>query len=146
MIKGKELKKMKSLKFLILPSVFICFFLLAGAQGQKNIFKATVDSDGVQKVKILAGSYFFDPDYIIVKVNIPVELTISKEPGITPHGFVIKEPDAGIEIDESLSTEPKTIKFTPNKVGKYPFYCSKKLLFFKSHREQGMEGIIEVVE
>jgi plastocyanin domain-containing protein len=137
---------MKSFKFLILPSVFICFFLLAGAQGQKNIFKATVDSDSIQKVKILAGSYFFDPDYIIVKIKIPVELTISKEPGMTPHTFAIKEPDAGIEIDESLSTEPKTIKFTPNKVGKYPFYCSKKLLFFKSHREQGMEGIIEVVE
>jgi len=137
---------MKSLKFLILPSVFICFILLAGAQGQKNIFKATLDSAGVQKIKILAGNYFFNPDYVIVKVNIPVELTISKEPGITPHDFVIKEPDAGIAIEESLSTEPKTIKFTPNKVGKYQFSCPKKLLFFKSHREQGMEGIIEVVE
>jgi plastocyanin domain-containing protein len=137
---------MKSLKFLILPSVFICFFLIAGAQEQKNVFRATVDSDGIQKVKILAGSYFFNPDYIVVKINIPVELTISKEPGMTPHSFVIKEPDAGIEIDESLGTEPKTVKFTPKKVGKYQFYCSKKLLFFKSHREQGMEGIIEVVE
>jgi plastocyanin domain-containing protein len=135
---------MKSLKFL--PLVFICFFLLAGAQGQKNIFKATLDSDGIQKVKILAGSYFFNPDYVIVKINIPVELTVSKEPGITSHAFVIKEPDAGIDIDESLSTEPKTIKFTPGKIGKYQFYCSKKLLFLKSHREQGMEGVIEVVE
>ena len=137
---------MKLLKFLILPSVLMCFILLSGAQGEKNIFKATVDSDGIQKVKILAGNYFFNPDYVILKVNIPVELTINKEPGITPHHFVIKEPDAGIAIEESLSTEPKTIKFTPNKVGKYHFYCSKKLLFFKSHKEHGMEGIIEVVE
>ena len=137
---------MKPLKLLILPSVFICFFLLAGAHGQKNVFKATIDNDGVQRIKIIAGSYFFNPDYVIVKVNIPVELTISKESGITPHNFVIKQPDAGIDIEESLSKEPKTIKFTPNKVGKYPFYCSKKLLFFKSHRDRGMEGIIEVVE
>ena len=137
---------MKPLKLLILPSVFICFFLLAGAHGQKNVFEATIDNDGVQRIKILAGSYFFNPDYVIVKVNIPVELTISKEPGITPHNFVIKQPDAGIDIEESLSKEPKPIKFTPNKVGKYPFYCSKKLLFFKSHRDRGMEGIIEVVE
>lgn len=137
---------MNSLKFLILPAVFICFFLLAVAQGQKNIFKATIDNDSIQRVTILAGSYFFSPDYIIVKVNIPVELTISKESGITPHDFFIKEPEAGIAIEESLSTEPKTIKFTPNKVGKYHFYCSKKLLFFKSHKERGMEGIIEVVE
>jgi plastocyanin domain-containing protein len=136
----------KSLKFLILASVFICFFLLAGAQGQKNTLKATIDSDGIQKVKILADSYFFNPDYIIVKVNMPVELTISKESGITPHAFVVKEPEAGIDIDVSLSTDPQIIKFTPNKVGKYQFYCPKKLLFFKSHREQGMEGIIEVVE
>jgi plastocyanin domain-containing protein len=120
--------------------------LLAGAQGQKNIFKATIDNDGIQRVTILAGNYFFNPDYIIVKVNIPVELTISKESGITPHIFLIKEPEAGIVIEESLSTEPKTIKFIPNKVGKYPFYCPKKLLFFKSHRDQGMEGIIEVIE
>ncbi len=137
---------MKFLKFLILPSVFICFFLLTGTQGQKNTLKATIDNDGIQKVKILADSYFFNPDYIIVKVNIPVELTISKKSGITPHAFVIKEPEAGIDIDVSLSTDPQIIKFTPNKVGKYQFYCPKKLLFFKSHREQGMEGIIEVVE
>ena len=146
MIEGKESIKVKSLKFLILASVFICFFLLTGAQGQQNTLKATIDSDGIQKVKILADSYFFNPDYIIVKVNMPVELTISKESGITPHAFVVKEPEAGIDIDVSLSTDPQIIKFTPNKVGKYQFYCPKKLLFFKSHREQGMEGIIEVVE
>jgi len=93
LIKRKEVTKIKSLKFLILPPVFICFFLLAGAQGQKNIFKATIDNDGIQRVTILAGNYFFNPDYIIVKVNIPVELTISKESGITPHIFLIKEPN-----------------------------------------------------
>jgi plastocyanin len=49
-------------------------------------------------------------------------------------------------IDEQISTEPKIIKFTPTKTGKFPFYCDKKLLFFKSHRERGMEGIIEVTE
>jgi len=137
---------MKIFKLFILPLVFICFFLLAGAHGQKNVFKATIDNDGVQRIKILAGSYFFNPDYVIVKVSIPVELTISKEPGITPHSFVMKQPDAGIDIEESLSKEPKTIKFITNKVGKYPFYCSKKFLFLKSHRDRGMEGIIEVVE
>ena len=24
------------------------------------------------------------------------------------------------------------------------FYCDKKLLFFKSHREKGMEGVLKV--
>lgn len=36
--------------------------------------------------------------------------------------------------------------FTTTKPGKYPFYCDKKLLFMDSHREKGMEGILEVVE
>jgi hypothetical protein len=90
---------MKSLKYFVFPLVLICCFLLTSVQGQKNIFKATVDNDGVQKVKILAGNYFFNPDYIIVKVDIPVEITIMKEPGITPHNFVMKQPDAGIDIE-----------------------------------------------
>jgi len=30
--------------------------------------------------------------------------------------------------------------------GKYAFYCKNKLLFFKSHRENGQEGILEVVQ
>jgi plastocyanin len=38
------------------------------------------------------------------------------------------------------------IKFTPKKAGSYPFYCSKKLLFFESHKDKGMKGTLEVVE
>jgi plastocyanin len=73
-------------------------------------------------------------------------MVISKEDGFTPHDFIIEAPEAGIEVDESLSSDPKVVKFTPTKVGKYPYYCSKKLLFFEDHREKGMEGVLEVVE
>jgi hypothetical protein len=41
---------------------------------------------------------------------------------------------------------PKVIKFAPTKTGIYPFFCDKKFLMFKSHRERGMEGTLEVVE
>ena len=116
-----------------------------GAQTPET-FKATLDSNGIQKVEVLAGSYFFKPSYIIVKLNVPVELTIRKEAGATPHDIVISAPEAGINVQESLGTEPKVIKFTPTKVGKYPFYCDKRFLFFKSHRERGMEGTLEVIE
>jgi plastocyanin len=58
----------------------------------------------------------------------------------------MKSPDAGMEFDLSLREEPQTVRFTPTKTGVYPFYCGKKLLFFESHREKGMEGAIEVVE
>jgi plastocyanin domain-containing protein len=79
-------------------------------------------------------------------VNVPVEMRISKEAGVVPHNIVINAPDAGIDFNETLGKEPKVIKFTPKKVGKYLFSCDKKLLFFKSHKDKGMEGVIEVVE
>jgi plastocyanin len=100
--------------------------------------------DGVQKVEVVGGSYFFRPSHIVVKVDVPVELSISKESGITPHDIAMKSPEAGMDFAENLETTPKVIKFTPTKEGRYPIYCTKKFLF-SSHREKGMEGVIEVV-
>jgi len=137
---------MKHLK--LLTAVFI-FFLICSADSlnaQKKHFVATVDKDGVQKIEMRAGEYFFDPNYVVVKVNVPVEITIKKEPTIIPHNFVLKAPDAGMDVHQSLSSDPRIIKFTPTKTGKYPFYCDKKFLFLESHREKGMEGIIEVTD
>ncbi len=129
----------------ILAIVFVTGAALA-VEGEKKPYRAVIDNDGIQRVKILAGSYYFNPDHIVVKVNVPVEITIRKEAGITPHAFVINSPDAGLNIHEALNSEPKVITFTATKAGKYLFYCDKKLLFFKSHREQGMEGTLEVIE
>ena len=137
------------MKYFLRSSILIIIFGIFPASdsiGEKVSCKAGIDSDGVQRIEVLAGGYFFNPDHIIVNVNIPVELKIKKEAGIVPHAFVIKEPEAGIDINESLSSEPKVIRFTPKKVGKYPFYCDKKLLFFEGHRKKGMEGILEVTE
>ncbi len=135
---------MKNIKYLlVIVAVSITFGSALGAEPNKTV--ATIDKDGVQNVDIIGGSYFFKPNHIVVKVNTPVELKVSKESGLIPHDIVAKSPEAGIEFKAELSTDPKTIKFKPTKVGTYPFYCSKKLLFFKSHREKGMEGVIEVV-
>lgn len=112
----------------------------------ETVYQSTIAADGVQHVRIEGGSYFFKPNRVIVHVNVPVELTVSVESGLIPHTLVIQSPEAGIAVDESLSSEAKTIRFTPTAVGKYPFYCRNRLLFFKSHREKGMEGVLEVVE
>ncbi len=123
-----------------------CASLAVGAGEKEKVFRATVGDDGVQRVEVMGGSYFFTPNHIIVKVNMPVELIVRKESGIVPHNIVVKAPEAGIDFDVALASEPKVIRFTPTRVGTYPMYCSKKLLFFESHREKGMEGVIEVVE
>ena len=116
-----------------------------GGENQDNVYRASISADGIQRIEMLGGEYFFKPDHIIVKKDVPVELIIHKTSGIVPHDIVIHAPEAGIDIKESISTKPETIKFTPTKAGRYPFYCDKKLLFFKSHREKGMEGVLEVI-
>lgn len=107
---------------------------------------AEINDKGIQKVTIIGGSYFFNPNYIVVKINVPVELELTKEPEIVPHDIAMHSPEAGIDFKVDITTTPKTITFTPTKAGKYPFYCTKKLLFFESHGDKGMVGILEVRE
>lgn len=111
-----------------------------------EVYQATIAADGVQHIRIDGGNYFFKPSRVIVKVNLPVELTVSVHKGVIPHTFVIQSPEAGISVDQSLSSEAKSITFTPTATGKFPFYCKNKLLFLKSHRAKGMEGMLEVVQ
>ncbi len=127
----------------IVPAVLLLLGMSATAADKKE-FTAKTDPDGVQRVEILAGSYFFDPNYIIVKVNVPVELKIRKEPGLIPHDIVMKAPEAGIDFRQELKETPDIVKFTPTKTGTYPFDCDKKVLFFESHKEKGMTGTLEV--
>lgn len=112
----------------------------------ETVYQATAAADGVQHVRIEGGSYFFKPNRVIVHVNVPVELTVSVSSSWIPHTLVIQSPETGISVDQSLSSEAKNIRFTPAAIGKYAFYCKNKLPFFKSHREKGMEGVLEVVE
>jgi plastocyanin len=109
-------------------------------------FVATIDKDGYQRVEMTAGEYYFDPAVVVVKVNVPVEFTIRKTGGITPHNLVMKAPEADLDFSIDISSEPKKVSFMATKIGSYPFECSKKLLFFKSHKERGMHGVLEVVE
>lgn len=116
---------------------------VALAQEQPSPVKP--DADGVQRIRLTGGSYFFKPDRIVVKANVPVELLVNRESGITPHNLVIHAQEAGVMVDEDLGTDAKKIAFTPTKAGKYPFYCGKKLPFLPGHREKGMEGVLEVL-
>ena len=133
-------------KFIIMLSILLVPLLVERVQGEEKTFTATIGDDGVQRVEILGGEYFFDPDHIIVKVNVPVEFTVKKEPGLAPHNIVMEEQEAGIVFDEDMGKDPTVITFTPRQTGTFPFYCTKRFLFFKSHREKGMKGILEVVE
>lgn len=129
-------------------SVFVVLLLLLPftfSSAADKPFVANIGPDGVQKVEIVGGSYFFKPDYISVKANVPVELSIRKEGGLIPHDFVLSAPNAGIDVRVDLSSEPRKVRFTPTKPGKYEFTCDKKSPFSsETHADKGMKGILEV--
>ncbi|HUJ17801.1 MAG TPA: cupredoxin domain-containing protein [Nitrospirota bacterium] len=141
---------MKYIRSSTMVFAYLLLFALAahGEEGMKEKrFVATVGPDGVQHVDITGGEYFFDPNYIVVKVNVPVELSVKKTKGYVPHDILVKAPEAGIDFKVKLSDkEAMTVKFTPTKTGKYEMECDERFLFFKSHKDRGMDGFIEVVQ
>ena len=137
---------MKPLKIAVIGVAMLLLCHAGAGAAEKKEFTAKVDAGGVQKVEIVGGSYFFDPNYVIVKVNVPTEITFKKEPGMIPHDVVLKAPDAGIDFVLELKEEPQTVRFTPTRAGTYQFNCEKKFLFFESHKEKGMVGTLEVRE
>ena len=111
----------------------------------EKVFRATVNPGGVQVVEMVAGGYYFDPNLVIVKANVPIELRVRKKAGMIPHDITIDAADAGVRINEDLGSDVKSIKFTFTKAGEYAFYCNQKPILLKSHREHGMEGRFQVV-
>ncbi|MDF1615220.1 quinol oxidase [Desulfurivibrio dismutans] len=138
---------MYTMKLLLLTGMLVLFGAGAAlAEFVEKRYEATIDEDGVQRVAMEGGEYYFDPNVVVVKVNVPVELNVRDTGGIAPHDIVLHAPEAGIDFAVDYGREPVTISFTPTKVGEYEFDCSKRFLFFKSHRDRGMHGILKVVE
>jgi plastocyanin len=136
------MRKIISTLLLALAGAF--FLSLAWGAGIAEVYKATIDGSGVQKIEMQAGDFYFKPNNVIVKVNVPVVITVKEEPGFASHSIVLHAPEAGIDFDVDLGRDTKTIRFTPTRAGRYPFYCDKGLI--ETHRSKGMEGILEVTE
>jgi plastocyanin len=135
---------MRLCKHIGMVMLLMLFTGSANAAAEKKEFMAKIDPDGVQRVEVLAGSYFFNPNYVVVKVNVPVEMKITLESGMIPHDIVLKASEAGMDLTLELGSTPQVMRFTPTKTGQFTFYCSKKLLFFESHKDKGMSGTLEV--
>jgi len=103
--------------------------------------KVVPDAQGVQKIEVVAHSFWFEPNRIVVKVNQPVELHVKNGGPFVPHNFTCEAPEAGIEVNEGLGMfwDGETAKFTPTKPGEYEFFCHKD-----SHAKKGMRGTIVV--
>jgi len=128
---------------------YLVLFLLIAPIAQLSFaaepLEVPLSPGGIQRAEIIADSYSYTPDHLIVKLDVPVELTIHSKTWIVPHNFVLKDAAAGMDIKQDIPAgKSVVVKFTPTRPGKFKFYCDKKLLFFKSHEDRGMKGIIEV--
>ena len=102
---------------------------------------ATVSADSVQHVRVVAHSYWFEPNRVVVKAGVPVELTIKNAAFMVPHNFTCTEPEADVIVSKDLGMfrGSKTVRFTPTTPGEYEFYCH-----VGSHAKKGMKGTLVV--
>jgi len=106
----------------------------------------TRGQESPQAISLSLGDYHFTPDTLEVQAGRPVVLTLTNTDTLTPHNFTLQVAAAGLDIDTNVSAgSTSVVRFTPVKPGSYTFFCNKKLLFMKSHRERGMEGILRVI-
>jgi plastocyanin len=104
-----------------------------------------LDEQGIQRATIIMDSYSYSPKDLSVQAGKPVEFTFKNTATITPHTFVVDDPAVGLLLRTEVSAgDTQIIRFTPMRSGSVIFYCDKKLLFFKSHRERGQEGHLEI--
>ncbi|HEU4682988.1 MAG TPA: cupredoxin domain-containing protein [Nitrospira sp.] len=108
-------------------------------------FTVPMGPDGVQRATITLDSYSYSPEHVIVEAGEPVELTLTSVTILTPHNFIIDDPASGLSVEQDVKAgKTVVVRFTPPRPGVFAMYCDKKLPFFPSHREKGMEGKFEV--
>ena len=129
----------------------LCWVLLGFFSGvvlgetEQEVLVLQPDADGIQRAFIVLDSYAYTPSHISVEVGVPIEFQLENQSFLTPHNFIIDHPEAGLQQDVNVDAgDDVTIRFVAQVPGTYTFYCDKQLLFFPSHREEGMEGLLEV--
>ena len=101
---------------------------------------ATMADDGVQRINVAMHSYYFEPNRIVVKRDVPVEIVLSNSSHIVPHNFTLN--GAGVNVSEDKwGWGHDTVRFTPTQTGEFEFVCHKG-----DHAKKGMVGTLVVTE
>ena len=133
---------------LLARASLITFSVLVGnapATAAEPAAVAVSGADDVQRITIVGGSYFFRPARIVARSAPPLEIMVSMESGLIPHRFVLEAADGRVLADVPLAEQPQTLRFELP-AGEYAFHCPNRLLFFSSHRERGMSGVLRIEE
>ncbi|TMQ70001.1 MAG: quinol oxidase [Candidatus Eisenbacteria bacterium] len=102
---------------------------------------AATGSDRIQRVTVTTHSFYFDPNRIVLKRGVPVELTIKNAAWFVPHDFSCDAKEAGIDVDARLGMfhGSKRVSFTPTQAGEFHFHCD-----VDGHAKKGMTGMLVV--
>jgi plastocyanin len=128
---------------LLLPLALALAGCGPGLTGPVKELTAEIGPDHVQRVTIRTHSYWFDPNRIVVKRGIPVELTVHNASYFVPHSFECDAQEAGIDVDAhaGMFHGKGTVRFTPTTAGEYHFHCG-----VDHHMRKGMTGVLVVTE
>jgi hypothetical protein len=132
---------------LMRTAIVLAFALLlagcaSGVSRPMQEVTARVEPDSVQRVRLVAHSYYFEPNRIVLKAHVPAELIIHNAALFVPHGFVCRAPEGGLDLKAKLGMfhGTKRLRFVPGIPGEYSFYCP-----VGSHMKHGMTGTLAVV-
>jgi cytochrome c oxidase subunit 2 len=98
---------------------------LAGAltiAGASAAYSARAAQPAARRVDIAAERFSFTPSEIKATVGTPLEIRLTSDD--TAHGFRLVGVDVNIEIPKR-GRGAATVRFTPERAGRYSFECSK---------------------
>ena len=128
---------------LVLLALLLISACTSGLKRPVNEVTAKTDPQGVQRVTLETHSFYFEPNRIVVKANIPVELKVRNAAFLVPHNFTLQSKDGGLAVETDLSMfgGSHIVRFTPATPGEYRFFCDKD-----AHEKKGMTGTLVVVQ
>ena len=134
---------MKSRALIVLAGAAVLAGCSPGINRPVREVTATMGPGDVQHAHVTAHSFWFEPNRVVVKRGISVELTVQNGSFIVPHDFSCEAPDAGIDVDLRLGMfhGSRKTRFTPTRAGEYHFHCD-----VDGHAKKGMMGMLVVVE
>ena len=105
------------------------------ALGLSTLAAVAVAQPQERIIKVVARKFDFTPGEIHLKKSVPVVLELTTLDVVM--GF--NAPDFGVRSD-IMQGMTSRIRFTPDKVGEFPFYCD----IFCGSGHEGMSGVIAV--
>ena len=126
----------------VLRPIMIAALLTGCSSGHDKPVQEVIarsDGDGVQRIEVVAHSYWFEPNRIVVRAGVPVEMHVKNGALLVPHNLSCDTAGVDIDADVGIFGGDQRVRFTPATPGEYRFACH-----VKGHAKKGMTGTLVV--